>query len=63
MSDLKDKAHVAWGEAIALQDQPLMDTGRTECRGLGPINKETGGQQGKRKGRKNNCLKPPLLSC
>lgn len=63
MRDLKDEAHIAEGETTTLQGQPLMDTGRAECGGLGLTNRETGGQQGLRKGRKNNYLKPPPLSC
>lgn len=46
MSDLKEEVDVTWGEAISVQDQPLMDTSRTEFGGLG--------QNGLRKGRKNN---------
>lgn len=63
MRALKDEAHIAEGEATTLQGQPLMDTGRAECGGLGLTNREIGGQQGLRKGRKNNYLKPPPLSC
>lgn len=63
MRGLKHEAHVAGGEASTVQEQPLMDTGRAGCGGLRRTNRETGGPQGLRKGRRSNYLKPPPLRC